>query len=426
MKQNLILVFFLCISLITYAQEFTPNYNEAKIPDFTLAALLESTQGKKITSTDDWESIRRPEILEIFKGEVYGNIPDAKVKTSYKSLESSTEAIDGKAIRKQVRITFKRKGKSAFMDLLIYLPKQVGKPVPIFVGPNFYGNHAIENDPEILLSNSWMRNNEGMGITDHKATEKSRGYNSHRWPVSYIIENGFGVATYYYGDIDPDFDDGFKNGIHALFNNKKNNDVPKADAWGSIAAWAWGLSRAMDYFETDSAIDEARVAVLGHSRLGKAALCAAAYDERFALVISNESGCGGAALSKRAYGETVGRINRVFPHWFCDNYNKYNENEAALPIDQHGLLALVAPRPLYVASAEEDQWADPKGEFLSLKTASIVYELYGLENLIAAKMPPVDQPLIQGHTGYHIRTGKHNVLKYDWEQFVKFAEMHLE
>ncbi|MDP6677958.1 MAG: acetylxylan esterase, partial [Verrucomicrobiota bacterium] len=318
-------------------------------------------------------------------------------------------------------------------NLLIYIPKDADGPVPVFLTLNFYGNHTIHPDPAISITRSWARNSEQHGIRNNRADASSRGIakaiasGSHEEGYSdkpgdnaleVILGRGYAVATIYYGDIDPDYDDGFSNGVHRLYLK------PKPNEWGSISAWAWGLSRCLDYLETDRNINAKKVAVMGHSRLGKTALWAAAEDERFAMAISNNSGCGGAALSRREFGETVSRINTSFPHWFCDNFTKYNDRVNDLPVDQHMLVALSAPRPVYIASATKDLHADPHGEFLSALHASPVYELFGLKGVGLAKLPEADKS-VGHHVGYHLRTGEHAVTAFDWEQFLDFADRHL-
>jgi len=285
----------------------------------------------------------------------------------------------------------------------MYLPANSKGKAPVFVGLNFNGNAAIQNDPEILTNSN---------------NKVSRGASSSRWPVKTIIENGFGLVTACYNDIEIDNKDGWKTGVRTKL---QNNLKIKPEEWGAIGAWAWGLSRIMDYLETDKDIDQNKVAVMGHSRLGKTALWAGASDPRFSLVISNESGEGGAALARRWFGETVYLINKNFPHWFVDAYKSYNHNVFDLPVDQHELLALIAPRPLYVASAAGDLWSDPKGEFLSAWHAGEVYSLFGQEGVGTDEMPALDYPV--GHRiNYHIRTGKHDVTSFDWEQYIMFAK----
>jgi hypothetical protein len=403
------------------AQPKSFNYDEGKVPKFTLPDPLMMADGAPVKSVKAWESKRRPEILELFKKEMYGRAPGKPAKQSYFVLSHHKNVLGGKADRKQVEVRFAGTGEGPRMTILIYLPARAKGPVPTFLTLNFRGNHTLHPDPAIRLPHSWVRGKVKGETENNRATEKGRGLAKSRWPVETILARGYALAAIYYGDIDPDFDDGWKNGVHALYPATHKR---KPEEWGSIATWAWGLSRAMDYLETDREIDHQRVAVMGHSRLGKTSLWAGASDPRFALVISNNSGCGGAALSRRAFGETVQRINTSFPHWFCDNFVKYNANENKCPVDQHQLIALIAPRPVYIASAVDDRWADPKGEFLSGLHANPVYQLYGLPGLPAKKQPPLDTPSM-GSIGYHIRSGRHDVTKFDWAAYLKFADKHL-
>jgi len=402
--------------------EHEVNYDENKVPEFTVPDPLITFEGEVTTTSEDWFEKRRPELYTFFEENIYGKVPAKIDDLTFEIIEEGDGAINGKAIRKQIEVTISKNKSSISFTVLLYLPK--GKSnVPVFLGYNFYGNHTINDDPEILLTNAWLRNNEDFGVEKNRATEESRGVRAHRWATEKIIDGGFGLATIYYGEVDPDKND-FSDGLHALFYEEGQKN-PKPEGWGSISAWSFALSKALDYFETDAEVDESKVIAFGHSRLGKTSLWTGASDQRFAGVISNDSGCGGAALSKRKFGETVSIINNAFPHWFCDNFNRYSDNEEALPVDQHQLMALIAPRPLYVASAQEDEWADPKGEFLSAYYATPVYNLFRKEGITSNVMPEANQP-IQNTVSYHIRTGKHDVTDYDWEQYIKWAKKFVE
>jgi hypothetical protein len=289
--------------------------------------------------------------------------------------------------------------------------------VPAFLGLNFSGNDTINADPAILAA---RRAAPAPG-----AAPPARGSSASSWPVELILSRGFALATAYYFDIEPDRIDARKEGVRGTFAIDGKVLAPGTapqvpGEWGAIGAWAWGLSRALDYLATDADIDAAHVAVMGHSRLGKAAVWAGARDERFAIVISVQSGEGGVAITRRIFGETIARINDHFPHWFCDRYKTYNGREEALPVDGHELVALVAPRPVYVSSATEDLWSDPRGEFLAALNAEPIYRLLGAGGLGVTEMPPPDKSV--GQTiGYHIRTGKHSLTSDDWEHYLAFA-----
>lgn len=421
MKNNLLLsVLFIAQASLAFAQ-----YDESKVPPYELPEVLVTSAGKKVRTAKEWETQRRPEILALFAEQVYGKTPTKKLPVRFETTSVDRQALNGTATRKQIRAYFSA-DKRKYMDILLYTPNQAQGRVPVFVGLNFAGNQTVHADPGISITQSWIPDWKEPGIENNRSTEASRGTRARRWPVEEILARGYGLATVYYGDLQPDRADSFGESIHPLFY-KKGQTAPAPDEWGALGVWAWGLSRAMDYLQTDPNVDKNKVAVVGHSRLGKAALWAGAQDQRFALVISNDSGEGGAAITRRKYGEQIKQLNTSFPHWFAGNYKQYNDREETLPVDFHELIALIAPRPVYVASASEDQWADPKGEYLSAYHAGPVYALYGHPGLTTATPPDVEVPVgQQTWTGYHMRNGKHDILLYDWDKSMNFADFHFK
>jgi hypothetical protein len=391
------------------------NYDESKVAAYTLPDPLTLQNGKHVNDAATWKNQRRPELLRLFEDQVYGRTPRKRLAPSVELLAPDGPAFEGKATRRQVRIFFAENKSGPKLDLLIYVPTAAKKPAPAFLGPNFSGNHTVASDPGIHLGDVWTRGHSAP------ATEQSRGTNASQWQVEKILERGYALATFYYGDIEPDFDGGIQYGIRPLFY-RPGQTAPAADEWGAIGAWAWGLSRALDYLDDDRDIDAHRVAVMGHSRLGKTALWAGAQDQRFAVVISNCSGAGGASLFRRNFGETVEHLNTAFPHWFAGNFHQYSDRPGKVPVDEHELLALIAPRPLYIATADQDLGADPHGEFLSANAAAPVYELLGKQGLGTTTMPGIHQPIV--HTiAFHERAGKHDVTAYDWDQYLAFADL---
>lgn len=415
----------MCMSALGHAQIRPINQEESKVPAYTVPDCMVTEKIEKITQVSQWKNHRQYLVDQLARYE-YGFLPTDKVDIQWKIIEEGT-AWDKVSYRKQIRITLARdlpSGRvSVPLDLVLFTPKESSKPVPCFLGLNFVGNHGMTEDPQILIPNTWVR--EDKKTTEgNKATEAGRNQSAHRWPITQITSRGYAVASVYYGDIDPDFDDGFKNGVHALFPEFVGDEA-HPDRWGSIGAWAWGLQRIVDVLIQQKDLRSDAMLVVGHSRLGKAALWAGATDERFRIVYSNNSGCGGAALSKRVFGESVARINTSFPHWFCRNFRQYNDKEEQLPVEQNMLIAAMAPRPVYIASATEDLWADPKGEYLSGWYANAAYELHGLKGLPSETMPEPEK-MVGDAIGFHLRIGKHDILLYDWERYMDFADRHLQ
>ncbi|WP_238392465.1 alpha/beta hydrolase family protein [Paenibacillus antri] len=357
---------------------------------------LRKLGGKAVASSEEWEQGRREEVLRLFEERVFGAGPVGRPRRIAFEVKPTEGWMGGSAVRKQVRIRSEGPGGENVVRLLLFVPVSAKeRPVPAF----------------LLINN---RGSEHMDA----AREKRSPF----WPAEAIVARGFAAAVFDNADADPDHHDGFRDGVHGVFDPPGERP---GHAWGTIAAWAWAASRAMDYLETDHHIDASKAAVVGHSRGGKTALWAGAADRRFALVVSNNSGCTGAAVSRGKGGETIRQINDRFPHWFCENYKAYNDNEYALPVDQHMLIGLIAPRHVYVASATEDLWADPESEFLGLTFASPVYRLYGMDGIAGLPMPTAEQPLHTNGMGYHLRAGGHDMTEYDWQRFMDYAERFL-
>lgn len=416
-------LFVLSASLAQVVPE--ANYDESKVGQYTLPDPLSMQNGRPVKDARAWTQERRPELLKLFEDQVFGRTVAPHTTPIVEVFESGSKALAGKAVRKQFTIWFARRKEGPKVDVLLYLPTGASRPVPVFTGLNFGGNATVHADPGIRLGPVWTRvPTDRTRYEKQILTEKARGRGSEQWQVEKILERGYGLATACYDDIEPDFVGGMKHGVRTLSLGAGQTD-PGSGEWGAIGAWAWGLSRIVDVLAADKAIDSRKIALIGHSRLGKTALWAGAQDPRFAIVISNNSGEGGAALARRNYGETLLRINTAFPHWFCANYKQYGTDPNRLPVDAHELLALIAPRPVYVASAEEDRWADPRGEFLAAVSAGRVYELLGKQGLGTDAMPAIHQPIMKT-IGYHIRAGKHNVTAYDWDQYLAFADMHFK
>jgi pimeloyl-ACP methyl ester carboxylesterase len=388
MKKEFVFIFVILLAFIQVLEAQTgfnggyddsralQNYDESKAGTYTLPELLKTQGGQTVSTVEQWEKVRRPEILKLFEDNVYGQVPKDYDDIQFKIKNTDKKAMGGKATLKEVVITVSRNQRTATINLLMFTPNKVKKPVPVFL-------HI-------------------------------RG----RSPVEEVVEAGYGFAGFDVIDFAPDDREKFSQGV---LDQLYPEQLAMDNGMRILGAWGWGASRAIDYFETDNSVDAAKVIIVGHSRGGKASLWCGAQDQRVAITIANNSGNSGAALSRRNFGETVQRITTGYPHWFIPNYRQYADNEDKLPVDQHMLIGLIAPRAVYVAVGSEDFWSDPKGQYLSLKEAQPVYQLYGFETNLPQGMPGINRQVIRPAMGFHNREGKHSLTPYDWQQFIRFA-----
>lgn len=393
MKTSLLTILTICT--FSLSRVSAQNYDEGKVGNYDLPKILITTAGETVSSVKKWEEIRKPELLTLFEENIYGQMPKTFDNIQFKTEKTDRQAMGGKAILKEVSIKVSNRGESVTLNLVMFVPAIRKAPVGAF----------------LLINNRSKKN-----------TSASRDTISGFWPAEQVIDAGYAIASFHYSDAAPDNKDTYQNGVLRLYPEQLKRD----DGMKAIGAWAWAASRVMDYLQTDKDIDAQKICIVGHSRGGKASLWAAAEDKRFAICFSNCSGNSGAALSKRNFGETIAKINETFPHWFNNNYKKYDHNEQLLPVDQHMLIGLIAPRPVYVTNASRDLWADPTGTFLAMKEAEPVYKLYEKNSHLPGQPPALDRPLQTPPLGYHNRTGDHDMTFYDWTQFVKFADNYFK
>ena len=358
--------------------------------------------GQAVKNRQQWVEQRRPELKALFQHYMYGWFPPpAEVHGTV--TYSDPHFFDGKATLKLIDLKF-APPPAPKIHLLLVVPNHRSGPAPVFLGMNFNGNHAVVTDPH---------------VSPPASSQAKNGSEVHTWELEQSVDRGYAVASFFCGDVEPDK-------TNALGGVRETIHVSHApDDWGTIAAWAWGMHRAVDYLSREPDLDPQRIAVVGHSRLGKACMLAAAFDDRIALAIPLQAGCGGTAPSRGHIGESVKRINTVFPHWFCDVFKEFNDQPERLPFDQDSLIALCAPRAVLLGAAVEDTWANPEGAFEMLRSADKVYRFLGVEGLSSTTMPGLNT-LVDGNLGYFIRPGKHSMTKLDWGYFLDFADRHLK
>jgi hypothetical protein len=393
------------------------NFDERKVGTYQLPDLLTTSSGAHIANEQDWYKLRRPEIDRLLEEQEYGRSPSAPKGMRFEVVEPATPAFDGLGIRKQIAIHLTADD-GPVLHLLLYTPATATKPAPVLLNLSFTSNANTVDDPGVKPGTVWGPNHTQI-IPPPVPEARRFGV----VPVQRLLREGYGVATFYYGDVEPDSSDGLPYGIRSRYLSSKDAH-PASDEWGAIAAWSWGVSRAQDYLETDPQVDSKHVAIMGVSRLGKTILWAGAHDTRFALVIASCSGEGGASLSHRDYGETVANMNGGFAYQFATNYQKYGSDPAHMPFDAHMLVALIAPRPLLLQTGSLDLWSDPKGEFLAEVAADPVYHLLGSDGIETDKWPPPGLPIVTP-LGYFMHDGGHGTMLDDWQVFINFLNIQL-
>ncbi len=408
------------------AKQDHTNLDESKVGAYTLPPLLTTADGRPVRTAAAWKAKRRPEILRLFEEHMHGKTPALtpamKRSLKFTVVEEDRKALGGTAHRKQIEVRIWDKPDAPVIHILLYTPAAAKRPVPTFLGLHFNGNWAIVDDPGVLTYDTWDRK------TQKRATppaDVKRG-TSKEWDVPLVLSRGYGIAAIYYGDIEPDFDAGagLPFGVRPLFW-KPGQTTRTETEWGAIGAWAWGLSRGLDYLLTDRQVDGKRVAAFGQSRLGKTVLWAGAQDTRFAMVIASCSGEGGASLARRDFGENLDNMTNRYRYQFSEGFGRYHKRWNDLPVDAHFLVALMAPRPLLLNTGSEDKWSDPRGEFLAAQAASPVWELFGKRGLGKEEPPPLDRPILND-LAFHEHTGRHAILASDWKIFLDYADAKLK
>jgi hypothetical protein len=420
------LILFLVGSIIVFSFESCVRSVE-KVHSVELRKLDPALQGvrksfnsRQINDVSTWENVRKPELIGYYENNIFGKRSSFKPTVAYSVLSVDTISIGGvKMEHTEIEAEFKHRGRKMKSYYAKFLPLSIKDPI-VFVGLNFFGNSTLDTLSTLTQSKHYVMKNAGVKTKGHRVTEESRGTKAYRWPLDLIVGNGCGLITAHYADFDPDVNNGFFDGVHGLAEGKVH--LRKRNEWGSISAWAWGLSELQTYLELQPETKNSKTAVIGHSRLGKAALWAGITDERFDMVVSNNSGCAGASQFRTMRGEDIEKITNRFPYWFARNFQSFRGNDSLLLVDQEMLLALVAPRPLYVASASKDSWAGPEGEYLSFYKSQAIYALYDSTLEIPYKYPSPNESIQYGNMAYHLRAGEHEILRWDWEKYVDFAK----